>query len=68
MQITGTLKNARLIIEGDPRCPCLVGDVYGDSKGRFQDGERVTTSRLVRHDDGSIFKTLYSVYRVESWA
>lgn len=67
MGVTGTLKNARLIFEGDPRCPCLVGDVYGDTKGRFRDGERVTTSRLKAHEECGVFRTTYSVYKVESW-
>lgn len=65
---TGTLRNARLILEGDPRCPCLRGEVYGDVRGRFRDGETITTSRLRAQEDGMMFVTTYSTYRVESWA
>lgn len=66
--ITGTLRNARMIFEGDPRCPCLVGDVYDDTKGRFRAGERITTSRIKAQDDDCIFHTTYSIYKVETWA
>jgi hypothetical protein len=68
IHINGTLKNARLIFDGDPRVPCLVGIVYGDTKGRFADGTPITTSRLKAQEDGLIFRTTYSVYKVESWA
>jgi hypothetical protein len=68
IHIHGTLKNVRLVLEGDPRCPCLYGEVYGDTKGRFRDGDRIWTSRLKAREDGSIFRTTYSVYKVESWA
>lgn len=66
--LTGTLRNARMLFEGDPRCPCLRGEVYGDSKGRFADGMIVTTSRLKAQGDGCVFHTTYSAYKVESWA
>jgi len=67
-EITGTLRNARLIFEGDPRCPCLRGQVYGDIRGRFPDGSSITTSRIKAQEYGLVFLTTYSVYRVESWA
>ncbi|WP_172352717.1 hypothetical protein [Mesorhizobium sp. NZP2298] len=66
--IHGTLRNARMIFDGDPRCPCLRGEVYGDTKGRFMDGDVITTSRLKAQEDGLVFRTTYSVYKVESWA
>lgn len=66
--ITGTLKNARRIPRGaDIRAPCLSGLVYGDIRGRFYDGERITTSTIMK-EDGDVFTTRYSVYKVESWA
>ncbi len=68
MSVHGTLLNARLLLEGDPRCPCLTGNVYGDTKGRFHDGERITTSRLKAQEDGCVFRTTYSAYKVGSWA
>jgi hypothetical protein len=68
MELTGTLRNARRVARGeDPRAPCLSGDVYGDARGRFRDGERITTSTVVSEDD-DVFTTRYSVYKVESWA
>lgn len=67
MDIVGTLRNARRVEKGeDPRAPCLRGNVYGDSKGRFYDGELITTSTITE-EDGDTFKTRYSAYRVESW-
>ena len=69
MDITGTLRNARHVKVGeDPRAPCLSGDVYGDIRGRFRDGERITTSTVEELLPDDVFKTRYSIYRVESWA
>lgn len=64
--IHGTLRNAYRLDEGYPQCPCLVGNVYGDTKGRFRDCDRITTSTLMS-EEGDIFRTRFSVYRVESW-
>lgn len=67
-EINGTLRNTRrLCLKDDHRGPCLRGQVYGDTKGRFRDGEFITTSTIVR-EEGDVFMTRYSVYRVESWA
>lgn len=69
MDITGELRNARHVKEGeDPRAPCLRGEVYGDVRGRFRDGEIVTTSTVLEALEDGIFKTRYSVYRVTSWS
>lgn len=69
IQVNGTLRNARRVLPGeDPRAPCLTGDVYGDTKGRFRDGERITTSTIFEELPDGVFKTRYSAYRVESWA
>lgn len=68
MEIVGTLRNARLIPKGEhPHAPCLAGNVHGDTKGRFRDGELITTSTIMS-EDGDVFKTRYSAYKVESWA
>ncbi len=68
MKPTGTLRNARRVKPGDdPRAPCLSGEIYGDTKGRFRDGERITTS-TIESEDGDLFVTRYSIYKVESWA
>ena len=65
--INGTLKNAsRLSASQDPRGPCLRGQVYGDTKGRFDDGEWIVTSRI-KSEESDVFKTTFSTYRVESW-
>lgn len=67
-EIVGTLRRARRIpIGDDPRAPCLAGHVYGDTKGRFRDGDYITTSTITK-EDGDVFKTRYSAYRVENWA
>lgn len=68
MSINGTLRNARRVQPGeDQRAPCLSGEVYDDTKGRFRNGDLITTSTIVS-EDGDVFKTRYSAYRVESWA
>lgn len=64
IEITGTLRNAQLLIDGGM---CLRGQIHGDTKGRFRDGEVIITSRLEEHRPGSVFKTRFSAYRVESW-
>ena len=67
MQITGNLKNVRRVARGeDPRAPCLSGEVYGDIRGRFHDGTRITTSTIMS-EDGDVFVTRNSAYRVDSW-
>ena len=69
IKITGTLRYARRVgPDEDIRGPCLRGDVSGDTKGRFRDGARITTSQIVTEHPGDIFETTYSVYKVESWA
>jgi hypothetical protein len=68
MEITGTLRNARRIAKGNhSHAPCLEGNVFGDTKGRFRDGESITTSTILS-EESDIFKTRYSAYKVESWA
>ena len=66
--INGTLRNARRLSPSeDVRGPCLQGEVYGDTKGRFFDGESIVTSTIMS-EEGDVFRTRYSVYKVESWA
>ena len=45
---------------------CIYAQVYGDTKGRFADGAWVLTSAVVS-EEGDIFRTRNSTYRVESW-
>ena len=71
MQVHGTIKEAVFYNDtaSDPtHAPCVKGPVYGDTKGRFIDGEPITTSRIEemffdQHGD-VIVKTRFSVYRV----
>lgn len=66
--VTGTLRNASRVPRGlDVRAPCLRGQVYGDIRGRFIDGEWITTSTIMSESENT-FKTRYSVYVVESWS
>lgn len=60
-EITGVLRNATRDAAG------LCGLIYDDTKGRFNDGQLVFTSKIMS-EDGDIFRTRNSVYRVESWA
>lgn len=69
IEVNGTLRNARRVgPDEDPRGPCLRGRVYGDTKGRFRDGDIVTTSTIFEELPDGVFKTRFSAYRVESWA
>ena len=64
VQITGVLRNAqpKYLTTGG----YVVGNIYGDVRGRFPDGSLIHTSFVVRQEGDLIF-TLNSVYRVESW-
>jgi hypothetical protein len=53
------LKDASLVPGGGIR-----GAIYGDTRGRFKDGQYVITSSVVSHK-GNVYKTLYSTYEVE---
>lgn len=71
MEINGTIRDASFY-HGDAepyRSPCIRGAVYGDTKGRFVDGERITTSRIqevyASGDGAVIVMTRFSAYRVE---
>lgn len=69
MEINGTLRNARRLGPGEHhRAPCLSGEIFGDTKGRFRDGEAVVTSTIDEELPDDVFKTRFSAYRVESWA
>jgi len=66
MEITGTLKNAVFVNnEYERRSPCVHGQVYNDSKGRFCDGEWITTSKIDSIYAGGVIKTRFSAYQVE---
>lgn len=69
MEVNATLRNARRLGPGEHhRAPCLSGEIYGDTKGRFRDGEIVYTSTITEEMPDDVFKTAFSVYRVENWA
>ena len=61
MEIVGTLHNAYR--EGDR----LIGKVYGDTRGRFLDGDVIVTSSVVEQLPDYVFRTRNSTYKVESW-
>lgn len=70
MEIVGSIKDAVFVhTTYELRSPCIYGPVYGDTKGRFADGEKITTSRIEQMFDSGdgavIVKTRFSVYRVE---
>lgn len=68
MTIHAILRNVTRVGKGDDvRAPCLYGQIYGDSKGRFSDGSYVTTSTIME-ERGSVFTTRNTTYMVESWA
>lgn len=61
MQVDGILKRAFRTGKS------IYAQIYGDAKGRFADGAWVLTSAVVS-EEGDIFRTRYSAYKVESWA
>jgi hypothetical protein len=65
MEIDGTLKNARIVETGELRCPYVYGQIYGNRRGRFNDGETIYTSTVLERLPDGVFKTRYSVYKVE---
>ena len=62
--ITGRLLDARRV----PICGgyIIVGAVYEDARGRFNDGDTIRTSKVVQ-EDGHIILTANSIYEVEGW-
>ena len=62
--IIGRLLNARRVpVSGGY---IVVGDVYEDTRGRFNDGDTISTSVVVQ-EDGPIILTANSIYEVEGW-
>ena len=49
----------------DFRSPNIGGHIQGDTKGRFENGEWVSTSTVFEHLGDDIYRTRYSVYKVE---
>lgn len=63
--ITGTLQGWSFLTVR-PNTYKLVGYIYNDTKGRFRDGDMVTTSRLKSIDfDKMEAKTVHSLYKLE---
>lgn len=60
------LRNARWQDRGDEKA--LVGQVYGDKKERFEDGEWVMTSLVQNNLPGGLYMTNNSTYKVTSWS
>ena len=60
MDIHGTIKNAVRDYLG-----CVSGSIYGDTKGRFQDGDFIRTSKIIKELPNNIIRTRNSVYRCE---
>lgn len=65
MEINGTLKNARWEMNDPPGSTRLVGNIYGDTKGRFPDGLYILTSAVLESLGDNIFRTRNSTYKVE---
>lgn len=63
--ITGRLRNASRI--NTSHGTYVRGEVYGDTKGRFVDGEVIRTSVVVTIE-GNVVLTRNSIYEVETWA
>lgn len=63
MEITAMLKNAVWI--HDHRAPNIKGEIEGDSKWRFRDGETVYTSTVLEDMGDGLYRTRNSLYKVE---
>jgi hypothetical protein len=64
MKYDAILKDAIIRDIGEP----VRGCVFSDSKGRFEDGESVSTSNLLEiicNDEGNFLRTKNNVYKVE---
>lgn len=56
--VTGTLENWTHYFNGT-----ILGEIHGDTKGRFIDGHLVKTSTVIK-TEGSIIYTRNSVYKL----
>ena len=64
-EIHGVLKNVTYSDHTGGRV--AHGDIFGDTKGRFRDGENVRTSFILEGpDEDGVIRTRNSVYRVEA--
>jgi hypothetical protein len=63
LEYDAVLKNARWDFD-DMRSPNLVGAIYDDTRGRFDDGTVVHTSTVMQQLDGRIFQTRNTKYLV----
>lgn len=62
--VDATLKDARIVEVGDHKL--IFGAIFGDTKGRFADGERVRTSFIVEGpDENNIVRTRNTTYQLE---
>lgn len=57
-EVTATFKSAVIVNN------TIIGQIFGDRKRRFEDGDYVRTSKIVSHS-GDIYTTQNNVYRVE---
>ena len=65
MKVTGILRNAKKVHLYDDSF-VVVGELYGDILNRFDDGEKIKTSRIVKETNEYII-TRNSHYKVQ-WA
>ena len=65
MKVTGLLKNAKKVHLYDDKM-VMVGNVYSDLYNRFDDGEEIKTSYIVK-ESGEYVTTKNSYYKVQ-WA
>ncbi len=64
LKATGVLKNwKRVWIDKEEDLSYMTGEVYGDTRGRFCDGQVIHTSLVVRVEDEMVL-TLNSVYKL----
>lgn len=67
MQIDGILRNWSFL-ENWGETGVYSGTIHEDAKGRFKDGESVTTSFITSGpDENGVIKTRNSVYRLEPY-
>ena len=60
-EVTAELRDWRMVDARGGKV--IIGHVYGDKRQRFRNGEKITTSRIRRIEDGIAY-TLYSTYKL----
>lgn len=59
------LRDATLSGNEDDDYRTIRGAIYGDTRGRFKDGEYIITAGIFEEQPDNVFETMHSTYKVE---